>query len=129
MHNSVRNSNCVLRNAREHPDDVQARARNPVILLTARELFGQFKLGGYDDQYGPKANYAHMVAIRGDLQELADFTATGLSRHAALSRVVSGKAQGRSCGGFRRSRRPLPRRLPLHQGSLSHRGCMFLARA
>ena len=74
MHNSVRNSNCVLRNAREHPDDVHARARNPVILLTARELFGQFKLGGYGDQYGPKANYAHMVAIRGDLQELADFT-------------------------------------------------------
>jgi hypothetical protein len=25
------------------------RIRNPVILLTGRELFGQFKLGGYDD--------------------------------------------------------------------------------
>jgi hypothetical protein len=50
------------------------RIRNPVILLTARELFGQFKLSGYDDQDGPKADYARMVVIRGDLQELADFT-------------------------------------------------------
>ena len=50
------------------------RIRNPVILLTARELFGQFNLAGYVDQYGPKAHYARMVAVRGDLQELADFT-------------------------------------------------------
>lgn len=50
------------------------RIRNPVILLTGRELFGQFKLGGFDDQYGAKAQYARMVATRGDLQELADFT-------------------------------------------------------
>jgi hypothetical protein len=62
----------IVLKGRRHFD--VGRIRNPVILLTARELFGQFKLGGYDDQYGPNANYARMVVIRGDLQELADLT-------------------------------------------------------
>jgi hypothetical protein len=62
----------IVLKGRRHFD--VGRIRNPVILLTSCELFGQFKLGGYDDQYGSKANYARMVAMRGDLQELADFT-------------------------------------------------------
>jgi hypothetical protein len=62
----------IVLKGRRHFD--VGRIRNPVVLLTSRELFGQFKLGGYDDQYGPKVNNARMVALRGDLQELADFT-------------------------------------------------------
>lgn len=61
----------VLRGRR--PLDV-GRIRNPVIFLTARELFGQFKLGGFNNEYGTKAEYARMLEVRGDLHELADFT-------------------------------------------------------
>jgi hypothetical protein len=62
----------IVLKGRRHFD--VGRIRNPVILLTARELFGQFRLGGYHEQYGAKAEYARMVAMRGDLRELADFT-------------------------------------------------------
>lgn len=50
------------------------RVQNPVILLTARELFGQFKRGNIHSLYDSKEQMARGMFMRGNLQELADFT-------------------------------------------------------
>ncbi|HZQ20281.1 MAG TPA: hypothetical protein VFA90_16325 [Terriglobales bacterium] len=47
---------------------------NPVLILTARELFSEFKLSDFYSLYGDKADYARGVYIRDDIQELCEFT-------------------------------------------------------
>lgn len=47
---------------------------NPVLVLTGKELFGQFRLRGLYDAYGTKKQYARGIFARGDMQELCDFT-------------------------------------------------------
>jgi hypothetical protein len=47
---------------------------NPVLVLTARELFGELRLLDFHSLYGDKAQYASSVYMRGDMQELCDFT-------------------------------------------------------
>jgi hypothetical protein len=51
------------------------RQKNPVIVLTRRELFGQFKDGAFADDYsGELSATARRVFAIGDVQEIADFT-------------------------------------------------------
>ncbi len=51
------------------------RRKNPVIVLTRRELFGQFKDGSFADDYsGDLAATARRVFAVGDVREIADFT-------------------------------------------------------
>jgi len=59
----------------------QGRARldvgkqmNPILILTARELFSEFKMTEFYSLYGDKADYARSVYLRGDVEELCDFT-------------------------------------------------------
>ena len=47
---------------------------NPVLVLTRTELFGQFKIGKFTEDYGPQAQYARSVFLRRDVQEICDFT-------------------------------------------------------
>jgi hypothetical protein len=47
---------------------------NPVLILTSRELFSEFKLTDFYSLYGDKADYAHGVYLRDDIQELCEFT-------------------------------------------------------
>jgi hypothetical protein len=47
---------------------------NPVLILTARELFSEFKMNDFYSLYGDKADYAHRVYMRDDMQELCEFT-------------------------------------------------------
>jgi hypothetical protein len=47
---------------------------NPVLLLTATELFGQYKIIPAYDMYGEKKEMAERVYRRGDIQETCDFT-------------------------------------------------------
>ena len=47
---------------------------NPVLILTARELFSEFVMGGLHSLYGDKADYARAVYMRDDMEELSDFT-------------------------------------------------------
>jgi hypothetical protein len=47
---------------------------NPVLLLTATELFGQYKIGPAYEMYGKKKEMAERVYRRGDIQETCDFT-------------------------------------------------------
>src|SRR5207248_1795490 len=47
---------------------------NPVHVLTARELFSEFKLSDFYSLYGDNADYARGVYLRDDIQELCDFT-------------------------------------------------------
>jgi hypothetical protein len=47
---------------------------NPVLILTARELFSEFKITDFYGLYGDKAEYAHGVYLRDDMQELCEFT-------------------------------------------------------
>jgi hypothetical protein len=47
---------------------------NPILILTARELFSEFKMTDYYSLYGDKAEYARAVCLRGEMQELCDFT-------------------------------------------------------
>jgi hypothetical protein len=60
---------------------IQGRARldvgkqmNPILILTARELFSEFKMTDFYSLYGDKANYARSVYMRDDMEELCDFT-------------------------------------------------------
>jgi hypothetical protein len=47
--------------------------QNPVLVLTSAELFGQFKMADWTDQYGAKfKRVAHSVYLRRDLQEICD---------------------------------------------------------
>jgi hypothetical protein len=47
---------------------------NPILILTARELFSAFKMTDFYSLYGDKAEYARAVYMRDDLDELCDFT-------------------------------------------------------
>lgn len=47
---------------------------NPVLILTARELFSEFKISDFYSLYGDKADYARGVYMRKDIQELCEFT-------------------------------------------------------
>jgi len=50
------------------------KRRNPVLILTARELFSEFKTSDFYSLYGDKADYARNIYMRDDMQELCDFT-------------------------------------------------------
>jgi hypothetical protein len=59
----------------------QGRARldvgqqmNPILILTARELFSEFKMTDFYSLYGDKAEYARAVYLQGELEEVCDFT-------------------------------------------------------
>jgi hypothetical protein len=59
----------------------QGRARldvgkqmNPILILTARELFAEFQLTDFYSLYGDKAEHARAVYLGSDLNELCDFT-------------------------------------------------------
>jgi hypothetical protein len=47
---------------------------NPVLILTSRELFSEFKMTDFYSLYGDKADYAHGIYLRDDIQELCEFT-------------------------------------------------------
>jgi hypothetical protein len=47
---------------------------NPVLILTARELFSEFKISDFYSLYGVKADYARRVYMRHVMQELCEFT-------------------------------------------------------
>jgi hypothetical protein len=47
---------------------------NPVLILTARELFAEFSMSDFYSAYGDKAEYARHVYMRDDMQELCEFT-------------------------------------------------------
>ncbi len=49
--------------------------QNPVLVLTQTELLGQFKIGSFVDDYpGQFSKFAESAFLRGDLQEICDFT-------------------------------------------------------
>jgi hypothetical protein len=50
------------------------RERNPVLVLTGTELFGQFKIGKFIADYGDRSQQAERFFHVRDLQELCDFT-------------------------------------------------------
>lgn len=47
---------------------------NAVLILTARELFAEFRMDDFYSSYGDKAEYARHVYMRDDMQELCEFT-------------------------------------------------------
>lgn len=47
---------------------------NPVLILTARELFSEFRLVDFYSLYGDKSQHAQGVYLRDDIQELCEFT-------------------------------------------------------
>lgn len=69
---------------------------NPVLILTGRELFSEFKMSNFYSLYGDKADYARGVYMRDDMQELCEFTQTAISWNALVSRMARGKAQEES---------------------------------
>lgn len=48
--------------------------RNPVIVLTGKELFGQYKMGDFYGEYGLDEHWIRRHFEDGDLQALAEFT-------------------------------------------------------
>ena len=51
------------------------RVRNPVLILTGKELFAQFHWNrDLYEVYGDRAEYARMAYLRRDIEELCDFT-------------------------------------------------------
>lgn len=51
-----------------------AKQMNPVLVLTGRELFGQFRIGEFNSLYGDKSQKVRMMLARGDIQEICSFT-------------------------------------------------------
>jgi hypothetical protein len=47
---------------------------NPVLILTARELFSEFRHTDFNAQYGDKAQYVRAMFMRNNMEELCDFT-------------------------------------------------------
>jgi hypothetical protein len=45
---------------------------NPILILTARELFSEFKMTDFYSLYGDKADYARSVYLRDDMEELCE---------------------------------------------------------
>jgi hypothetical protein len=51
------------------------RVRNPVLILTGKELFSQFSFATeFYEEYGDKAQYARMAYIRRDIEELCSLS-------------------------------------------------------
>lgn len=48
--------------------------RNPVIILTGKELFGQYKMGDFYGEYGQDAHWVRKYFEDGDMQALGEFT-------------------------------------------------------
>lgn len=48
--------------------------RNPVIILTGKELFGQYKMGDFYGEYGMDERWVRRLFQDGDVQAVADFT-------------------------------------------------------
>jgi hypothetical protein len=48
--------------------------RNPVIILTGNELFGQYKMGDFYGEYGQDERWISRHFEDGDLQALGEFT-------------------------------------------------------
>ena len=46
---------------------------NPVLILTGRELFGQFHFGDFSDLYGADAQMARGMFMRGEIRDLCEF--------------------------------------------------------
>ncbi|MGD0799604.1 MAG: hypothetical protein ABR910_17965, partial [Acidobacteriaceae bacterium] len=47
---------------------------NPVLILTARELFGQFHFGEFSKVYGTDSQMARGMFMRGEIREVCEFT-------------------------------------------------------
>lgn len=47
---------------------------NPVLILTGRELFGQFHLGEFSELYGTDSQLARGMFMRGEIREVCEFT-------------------------------------------------------
>lgn len=47
---------------------------NPVLILTERELFGQFKFGEFSELYDNDAQMARGMFMRGEIRDLCEFT-------------------------------------------------------
>ena len=47
---------------------------NPVLILTGRELFGQFHLGEFYELYGNDSQMARGMFVRSEIRELCEFT-------------------------------------------------------
>lgn len=47
---------------------------NPVLVLTGRELFGQFKFGEFSELYGNDSQMARGMFMRGEIRDLCEFT-------------------------------------------------------
>jgi hypothetical protein len=47
---------------------------NPVLILTGRELFGQFHFGEYSELYGTDAQLARGMFMRGEIRDMCEFT-------------------------------------------------------
>ena len=47
---------------------------NPVLILTGRELFGQFHFSDFSDLYGADAQMARGMFMRGEIRDLCEFT-------------------------------------------------------
>ena len=47
---------------------------NPVLILTSRELFGQFHFGEFSELYGTDSQMARGMFMRGEIREVCEFT-------------------------------------------------------
>jgi hypothetical protein len=47
---------------------------NPVLILTARELFRQFHLGEFSQLYGTDSQLARGIFMRDEIREICEFT-------------------------------------------------------
>jgi hypothetical protein len=52
----------------------EGQKSNPVIVLTGKELFGQYKLGDFYDDYGVDRQWVRRIFDDGEPREMADFT-------------------------------------------------------
>jgi hypothetical protein len=53
---------------------IAGKQMNPMLILTARELFSEFKMTDFYSLYGDNAEHARSVYLRDDVQELCEFT-------------------------------------------------------
>ena len=59
---------------------------NPVLILTGRELFGQFHFGDFSDLYGADEQMARGMCMRGETRDLCEFHAEAIRGHAVKPR-------------------------------------------
>src|SRR5580692_3184187 len=70
--NEIRSLTSLAKQGRARLD--VGKQMNPILILTARELFSQFKMTDFYSLYGDKADHARSVYLRDDMEELCDFT-------------------------------------------------------